>query len=141
MTSYPTPEFRRTALAPGLLGAIVLLAGLALLDSADAYLWIRFPVSILAVIVGIYAWQGKQLWWLIGLVPIAVLWNPVWVIALHGQVWVALQFVAALLFIAAGILIKIRNPEDRNNRGGNRGGNNAGNRDENRGGNRKSRRS
>lgn len=113
MTSYPTPEFRRTALAPGLLAAIVLLAGLALLDNSDAYLWIRFPVSILAVIVCIYAWQAKQLWWLIGLVPIVVLWNPVLVIELHGQFWVALQFVAALLFIAAGILIKIRNPDAR----------------------------
>jgi hypothetical protein len=120
MTSYPTPEFRRTALAPGLLGAIVLIAGLALLDNTGAYLWIRFPVSILAVIVCIYAWQGKQPWWFIGLVPIAVLWNPVWVIELHGQFWVALQFVAALVFIAAGILIKSRNPEDRNRRGGTR---------------------
>lgn len=114
MTSYPTPEFRRTALAPGLLAAIVLLAGLALLDNSEAYLWIRFPVSILAVIVCVYAWQAKQLWWFIGLVPIAVLWNPVVVIELHGQFWVALQFVAALVFIVAGILIKIRNPEDRN---------------------------
>ena len=116
MTSYPTPEFRRTALAPGLLGAIVLLGGLALLDSADAYLWIRFPVSILAIIVGIYAWQAKQPWWFAGLLPIAVLWNPVWPIELHGQFWVALQFVAALVFVASGILIKIRNPEDRNRR-------------------------
>jgi len=141
MTSYPTPEFRRTALAPGLLGAIVLIAGLALLDNSGAYLWIRFPVSILAVIVCIYAWQGKQLWWFIGLVPVAVLWNPVWVIELHGQFWVALQFVAALVFIAAGILIKIRNPEDRNQRGGTRAdarpdphGGNRGNRRERRDG-------
>jgi hypothetical protein len=116
MTSYPTPEFRRTALAPGLLGAIVLLAGLALLDNPPAYLWIRFPVSILAVIVCIYAWQGKQLWWFIGLVPIAVVWNPAWVFEWHGQAWVAVQFVAALVFIVAGIRIKIRNPEDRNKR-------------------------
>ncbi|WP_349898423.1 DUF6804 family protein [Parafrigoribacterium soli] len=113
MTSYPAPEFRRTALAPGILAAIVLLAGLALLDSGDGYLWIRFPVSILGVIVGIYAWQSKQFWWLVGLVPIVVLWNPVFIIELHGQFWVAMQFVAALVFIAAGILIKIRNPDAR----------------------------
>ncbi|MDQ1553840.1 MAG: hypothetical protein QOK46_918 [Microbacteriaceae bacterium] len=116
MTTYPTPKFRRIALAPGILGAIVLLAGLALLDNEGAYLWIRFPVSILAIIVGIFAWQASKWWWLIGLLPIAVLWNPVWVIELHGQVWVAMQFVAAIVFIAAGILIKIRNPEDKNRR-------------------------
>ncbi len=133
MTSYPTPAFRRTALAPGILGAIVLFAGLALLDSGEAYLWIRFPVSILAIIVCIYAWQGRQLWWFIGLVPIAVLWNPVWVIELHGQVWVALQFVAALVFIAAGILIKIRNPDDRNTRGTGAASARRGNRSERRG--------
>jgi hypothetical protein len=116
MTTYPTPKFRRLALAPGLLGAIVLLSGLALLDNEGAYLWIRFPVSILALIVGVFAWQASKWWWLFGLAPIAVLWNPVWVIELHGQFWVALQFVGALVFIAAGILIKVRNPEDKNRR-------------------------
>jgi hypothetical protein len=116
MTSYPTPKFRRTALAPAVLAVIVLMAGLALLDSGEAYLWIRFPVSILAVIVGVFAWQAKQRWWLVGLAPIVVLWNPVWPIVLHGQFWVALQFVAALVFIATGFLVKIRNPEDRNRR-------------------------
>lgn len=116
MTSYPTPKFRRTALAPALLAVIVLMAGLALLDSGEAYLWIRFPVSILAVIVGVFAWQAKQLWWLVGLAPIAVMWNPVWVITLHGQFWVALQFAAALVFIATGFMVKIRNSEDRNRR-------------------------
>jgi hypothetical protein len=116
MTTYPTPKFRRIALAPGILGAMVLLAGLALLDDEAAFLWIRFPVSILAIIVAVFAWQASKWWWLIGLAPIAVLWNPVWVIVLHGQVWVALQFVGAIVFIAAGILIKIRNPEDKNRR-------------------------
>jgi hypothetical protein len=116
MTSYPTPPFRRTALAPGILGAIALLAGLALISNESGFFWIRFPVSILALIVSVYAWQAKQWWWLIGLLPIAVLWNPVWVIPFSGQLWVALQYVAAIVFIAAGILIKIRNADDRNRR-------------------------
>ncbi|MHB1172486.1 MAG: DUF6804 family protein [Lacisediminihabitans sp.] len=116
MTSYPTPQFRRTALAPGLLAAIVLLAGIALLGNEGAFLWIRFPVSALALIVCVFAWQAKQWWWLLGLLPIAVLWNPVWVIPFSGQLWQASQFVAATVFIAAGILIKVRNPEDRNRR-------------------------
>lgn len=100
------PEFTRPALAPGLLGAIALMVGLALLDS-DAFTIIRFAVSILALVVCVFAVQGRAWWWLIGLAPMAVLWNPVIVIELHGQGWVSLQFVAALVFIASGIFIKV----------------------------------
>jgi len=116
MSSYPTPEFRRTALAPGLLAAIVVLAGLALLDNPDGYLFIRFPVSILALIICVFAYQAKHWWWLPILIAIAVLWNPVWPLPLSGQIWVALQFVAALMFIIAGLTIRVRNPDDRNRR-------------------------
>jgi hypothetical protein len=117
MTSrYPTPAFRRTALAPGILAAIVLLAGLALIDG-DTFIIIRYAVSILALIIAVFAWQAKHWWWLVGLVPIAVLWNPIVPITLSsGQWWVALQYVAAIVFIAAGILIKVRNVEDKNQR-------------------------
>ena len=113
--TYPTPEFRRTALAPGILAAIVLLAGLALVDS-DAYLVIRFVVSIFALIIVVFAWQARQWWWLALLLPIAVIWNPIWVISITGDLWLGLHYVAAIVFIACGILIRIRNPEDRNKR-------------------------
>lgn len=103
-----TPEFTRPALAPGLLGAIALMVGLALLD-IEAFTIIRFVVSILALILCVFAVQAKAWWWLIGLAPVAVLWNPIIVIELHGQGWVSLQFVAALLFIASGIFIKVPN--------------------------------
>jgi hypothetical protein len=100
------PTFTRSALAPGLLGAIGLMAGLALLDS-DGFLVIRFLVTILALILCVFVIQAKTWWWLIGLVPIAVLWNPVVVIELHGQGWVAAQFFAALLFIIVGVVTKV----------------------------------
>lgn len=116
MTSYPTPAFTRPALAPGILGAIVLMAGLALLDSADGFLWIRFPVSILALVICVFAWQARQWWWILALLPIGVAWNPVWVIPLSGQGWAAGQFVAASVFIISGLLIKVSNPENRNRR-------------------------
>ena len=116
MSSYPTPQFRRTALAPGLLGAIVLLAGLALLDNKGGYLFIRFAVAILALIIIVFAWQAKQWWWIVPFLAIAVAWNPIFPTKFHGQWWVAAQFVAAIVFIVAGILIKIRNPDDRNKR-------------------------
>ena len=113
--SYPTPQFRRTALAPGIIGALVLLAGIALLGS-DTFVVVNYAVSILALIVCVFAWQASQWWWLIGLVPVAVIWNPVFPVSIDGDAWLGLQYVAALVFIAAGVLIKIRNPEDRNRR-------------------------
>lgn len=116
MTSYPTPAFTRPALAPGLLGAIVLFAGLALLDNASGYFWIKAVVAVLALIVCVFAWQAHQQWWLLVLIPIAVAWNPVWPFDFHGQLWVGSQFIAALAFIIAGILVKVKNPEDRNRR-------------------------
>jgi hypothetical protein len=113
--SYPTPQFRRTALAPGILGALVLLAGIALIGS-DGFTIIRFLVCILALIVSVFAWQARMWWWIIGLGPIALVWNPIFPVELDDDVWLGAEYVAALVFIAAGILIKIRNPEDRNRR-------------------------
>jgi hypothetical protein len=111
MPAAPTPNFTRPALAPGILAALVLFAGLALLDS-DGYLFIRFGVCILAVIVAVFAWQGRAWWWLIGLIPVAIIWNPAWVIELSGQGWVAIQFVAALILILAGVFIKVPRSEN-----------------------------
>jgi hypothetical protein len=115
MSSYPTKSFRRTALAPGILGAIVLLAGLALLDNAAAFFWIKTVIAILAAIVCVYAWQSKQWWWLLPLGAVLVVWNPVWPIPVRPeQLWLALQYVAVIAFIVVGILIKVPNPDDKN---------------------------
>jgi len=111
---YPTAAFRRTALAPGILAAIFLLAGVALLGS-EGFIWIRWPVSLLSLIVAVYAWQSKQWWWLVGLVPIAVVWNPVFILTpAPTQLWLGLQYLASAVLIASGILIKVPNPDDRN---------------------------
>jgi hypothetical protein len=115
MSSYPTKSFRRTALAPGILGAIVLLAGLALLDNSAAFYWIKVVTAILAAVVVVYSWQSKQWWWIVPLAAIVVIWNPVWPLTIRpGQLWVALQYVAVILFIVSGLLIKVPNPDDRN---------------------------
>jgi hypothetical protein len=117
MSSYPTKSFRRTALAPGILGAIVLLAGLALLDDAAAFFWIKTVVAILGAIVAVYAWQSRQWWWLPLLAAIVVLWNPIWPVNFgHWIGWLILQYVAVVVFLVAGVLIRIPNPEDRNRR-------------------------
>ncbi|MBK4347551.1 DUF6804 family protein [Lacisediminihabitans changchengi] len=114
MTSYPTAAFRRPALAPGLLGAIVLLAGLALLDNETWFLVIRFLVAILALILVVFSYQAKHWWWIPLLLAMAVVWNPVFPFLFHGQIWVAAQLVAALAFVAVGILVKVLNPDDKN---------------------------
>ena len=103
---YGEPTFRRTALAPGLLGAIVLLVGFALIDS-EAYLWILFPVAILALIVAWFAFQARHWWWIPVMLAIAVVWNPIYPLDLSGPLWVGAQYLAILAFVLAGVLIKI----------------------------------
>ncbi|HEY4270246.1 MAG TPA: DUF6804 family protein [Galbitalea sp.] len=114
MSSYPTKSFRRTALAPGILGAILLLAGLALLDT-PTYYWFQAGVAILAAIMAVFAWQAKQWWWLPVLAAIVVAWNPVWPIDWqHWIGWLIAQYVAAVLFLVIGVLVRVPNEDDRN---------------------------
>ncbi len=112
---YPTPEFRRTALAPGVLCAIVLLAGVALVGN-EAYVIIRFAVSILALIVAVFAWQARQWWWIPLLAAIAVVFNPVVIVPLDGDLQLGAHYISALVLIVVAILVKVRNPDDKNQR-------------------------
>ena len=103
---YPS-KTRRTALAPGLLAAIALLVGVVFI-AGDGFTVIRYLVAILALIVAWFSWQAGQWWWIIPLVPIAVLWNPVFPLDLGvPDLWLGLQYVAAAVFIAAGILVRV----------------------------------
>jgi hypothetical protein len=110
--SYPSRR-RRTALIPALVAVIALIIGVAIIES-DGFTVIRYIVSIFAAIVGVFAWQARQWWWLLGLVPIVVLWNPVLPIQTGvPDLWLGMQYVAALVFIAAGILIRVDDDEKR----------------------------
>lgn len=115
MTSYPTPAYRRTALAPGVLGAIAALAGLALIGGGG-YTIVRFVLSIVALIVIVFTWQAKKWWWLPFLAAIAVLWNPIVPLDFAHDQWLALHYVAAIVFLVVGIAVRVPNPEDRNRR-------------------------
>jgi hypothetical protein len=95
------------ALAPGLLGAIVVLAGLALLD-VSTFIVIKYATAILAAIVGWFAIQGRAWWALPLLVAVLAIWNPVLPFDFHGQWWVAGQFGAVIVFIVCGLLIRVR---------------------------------
>ena len=103
---YGRPAFRRTALAPGLLASVALLIGVALIES-DAFIVIRFVVAILALIVGVFAVQARHWWWIPLLLAIAVAWNPVFPTDIAGPWWLGAQYVAILIFVLAGILIKV----------------------------------
>jgi hypothetical protein len=103
---YGEPTFRRTALAPGIIAAILLLVGFALIGS-DAFLWILYPISILALIVAWFAFQARHWWWIPPLLAIAVLWNPVFPFGFDGPLWLGAQYLAILVFVLAGVLIKV----------------------------------
>ena len=103
---YGAPTVRRLALAPGLLAAIVLIAGFALIEGSG-FIIIRYVVAILALIIGYFAFQAKQWWWMPLLLAIAVIWNPVFPFGFSGIYWYGAQYLAIVVFILAAILIKV----------------------------------
>ncbi|TPW76619.1 hypothetical protein FJ657_09440 [Schumannella soli] len=96
-----------------MIAALVLIAG-SLLVGTDGFTWIRYAAAILALIVGWFALQAKHWWWIPVMLAIAVIWNPVYPFAFTGQLWMGAQYLAAIVFIAAGLTIRVRNAEDRN---------------------------
>lgn len=95
----------REALAPGLLGAIVLLGGIALLGGGG-FVIVLYAVSILALILVVFALQAKHWWWLPVLAAIAVLWNPVLPLPFSGRWWLVAQLVAGAAMAFAGVFIR-----------------------------------
>lgn len=98
--------YQRNAFAPSLLAAATLFVAPALMGG-DWFLAVLFLTSILAVIVGWFAVQARQWWWLPVFAAIAVLWNPVIPLPFAGPVWTAAQPVAAVVFLVAGAMIKV----------------------------------
>ncbi|MEW2012755.1 MULTISPECIES: DUF6804 family protein [Microbacterium] len=105
-----TPStYQRNALAPALIAAAVLFLAPTLQDS-DWFAIVRFVVAILAAIAAWFAFQARQWWWIPVLATIVVLWNPILPFPFSGPVWSAAQPVAAVAFLIAGSLIKVRRP-------------------------------
>ena len=103
---------QRNALAPGIIGAFTLLLGILVIGS-DAFTIVRFIVAVLALIVAWFAIQAHQWWWAVPFVAVAVLWNPVVPFAFEGQLWLGAQYIGILLFMIAGIRIRISRPDAR----------------------------
>lgn len=106
------PEYTRTALVPGLAGAIAMLIGMAMYTS-DWYITVLFVVSILACIMAVYSWQSEQkikFVFIVLYVAIAVYWNPIFRLTdgiQEGiQWWMLLQTGAAVIFFLGAIVLK-----------------------------------
>jgi hypothetical protein len=102
---------QRRALAPAMIGAIVLLAGL-LLVGQEAYLLIRFGVCILAVITVVFVWQSRKWAWLVPPLVVAVLWNPVLPFAFSGQAFRLGHVVGAAALLVTGASARYTPPRD-----------------------------
>ncbi|MFJ7287191.1 DUF6804 family protein [Curtobacterium sp. AB451] len=100
------PGFTRPALAPSLIAAMLLLACLAVIDSS-AFVFARWGVSVLALIVLVFAVRGRTWWAAVLMAAVAVCWNPIAVVPIPGEVWAALQLVAAALFVVVGIVVTV----------------------------------
>jgi len=88
---------------------MALLIGVVLLES-DAFLVIRFVVSIFALIIAWFAVRARHWWWVPPLAAIAVVWNPVIPIAVPDEWWLGMQYLAVLVVVAAGVLIRVAVP-------------------------------
>jgi hypothetical protein len=107
----PDPGYRRLALAPGLIAALALLIGLTVIDDGP-FLVVRYIATIFALIVAVFAFQAKQWGWLPAFAAIAIAWNPVWIIPIDEPWWPGAQYVAVIVFLLAGWLIKVPIPEE-----------------------------
>ncbi len=90
---------------------MLLLAFVAIIDSS-AFVFVRWGVTVLALIVLVFAVRGRTWWAAVAMAAVAVCWNPVVVVPIPGQVWAALQLVVAALFVAVGILVKVPRQAD-----------------------------
>lgn len=96
---------QRRALGPAAIGVMVLLGGL-LLVGQDAYLFIRFGVSIFAVITAVFVWQSRRWAWVPVPLVVAVLWNPVLPFDFTGQPFRLGHLVAAVALLVTGVFAK-----------------------------------
>ena len=103
---YGDRPFTRPALAPGLIAAVVLFVGIALIGQ-NAFTFTSWGVAVLALIVMVFAIRARHWWWLPVFAAVVVLWNPVVPFGFDGPLWLGAQYLAILVFLAAGVLIKV----------------------------------
>jgi hypothetical protein len=100
-------------LPAAILAVLVLLVGAGIIQT-EIFTVVRYVVSILALICVVLVVQSRKWWWVIGLVPIAVLWNPVFPIEVADtQLFAGLHYIAALVFIVIGVVVRVTDSQSR----------------------------
>jgi hypothetical protein len=100
-------------LPAAIIAVLVLLVGAAIIET-EIFTVVRYAVSILALICVVLVVQARKWWWAIGLVPIAILWNPVFPIEIADlQLFAGLHYTAALVFIAIGVVVRVTDSTSR----------------------------
>ena len=110
-TGRERPALIRPAFLPGILGAVVAFVGTGLIGS-DFSLVIRFAISILAMIMAVYAAQGRRWLWILPLAALAVIWNPVFPVDFSGPPWVVAHIAAAGVFLLVGFFLTVPDKGD-----------------------------
>jgi hypothetical protein len=101
-------------LPAAIIAVLVLLVGAAIIET-EIFTVVRYVVSILALICVVLVVQARKWWWTIALIPIAILWNPVFPIEIADtQLFAGLHYSAALVFFAIGVAVRV---SDSTNRG------------------------
>lgn len=109
------PQFGRPALVPGILAGTIAIAGVG---ATDMWLTIvRFLVTILAVILCVYAVQAGRAW-AIALLAVPIIWfNPVfprdqWPLEIPDIVSLIALYVMPVILAGIGIWLRVPTPED-----------------------------
>lgn len=109
-STRPPSQYQRNAFAPSIIAATACLVGIALIGH-EYYLGVRFVIAILALIIGWFALQARQWWWVPVMLAIAVVWNPLYPFPFAGTYWEGAHILAAATFLTAGATIKtLREP-------------------------------
>lgn len=104
-------NFTRPGLAPALIAAAVLVFCVGFVNDSGFFL-VRLGVTVLALIIVVFAIQGRNWLAAAAMAAAAVLWNPVLPVPTGGPTWAALQFVGSAAFIAVGIFLRVPTRED-----------------------------
>lgn len=72
----------------------------------EFYLFLRWALSGTAVYLGVIAIRSKQSLWLLGIIPMFILWAPAAFSVLERGVWASLNLAAVVCLVSIGLLLR-----------------------------------